>query len=86
MLEKLLSFGLGFATGALYASYKYEHNPNDLINLAKEDANKAVEEVKKTGKKAADKVDEKIKEVKKTVNGKDAGKAEEVEVVEGEVE
>ena len=34
MLEKLLPFGLGFVTGALYASYRYEHNPNELFEMA----------------------------------------------------
>ena len=71
MVEKIICFGLGFATGCLYSSYKYDKNPNELVNLAKQDAENVGKEVVTKAEEAKDVVVSKFQGIKKSVNGVD---------------
>lgn len=75
MVEKFLTFAIGFASGVLYTSAVLEENPNKVIKHAGEDIQHASEVVSAAAGKAVDKV----KETFSNQNQQD------VQVVEGEV-
>lgn len=65
MVEKLVCFALGFATGSLYASYKYDKNPNELIDHSKEDIAEVTEKARNMINEGKDAIASKMNNGKK---------------------
>lgn len=78
MVENILSFGAGFVTGCLYASYRFEKNPNQLIKMAGDDAKAAGNKIVSAAGSVKDGIANAINDIKmnKQVNGVSAPEVE----------
>ena len=63
MVRTIISFCLGFTSGVIYTSNKYDHNPNEIFNEWKNSATDA-------GKKAVDTVKDSASNLKAKKSGK----------------
>lgn len=67
-INNFVTFGAGFACGCLYSSYKFDRNPNELVDMAANDVKSAATSAGNAVKSVANGVKDKIQSFKKDGN------------------